>query len=488
VVRPARAVTQQVDTIGAPLPRTRVGSVALVAAYAVLGLTLAITRTVGLARSYWLDEIVTVQDVIRPGLSEILAGPRVNHELFSILGWGTISLVGESEIALRLWSVIPFVAAVAGVTVWLHRRVGALSGVLFVFFCTLSPLLLDITRQARGYGLAFLAMAALVVTALETERTGRTSLIVLFCVAGVAGTWTLPHFGIAFVAMGLVLLANYGLRNRMAIGLAISTLACVAFYAPHFTALREGSEQEYSASIQTLWLLTAPIDQILVPALAWIDGTVLVPGLVWVPVVAGLVVVLVSSPLLQARRSALILGVGTVVTVVALWITGVDVVPRFLSYLLVPLLMLLATGIAAIVSRLPSRPPIVRTLIAVGVLATTFVVFVRSAPDVLRLPREAHRDAAAAILENALSTTPVFAYMTRPQALEFYLGRPVVRPASASDASVCDRRELVALVVQPWVLPTAEFTCMERAGTTRYRFEQYARGGEIAVWIIPARP
>ena len=67
-----------------------------------------------------------------------------------------------------------------------------LSGVLFLFLATVSPLLLDITRQARGYGLAFFAMSVLVVAALEAGRTGRTWAIVAVCAAGVVGTWTLP--------------------------------------------------------------------------------------------------------------------------------------------------------------------------------------------------------------------------------------------------------------------------------------------------------
>ncbi|HEX2427021.1 MAG TPA: hypothetical protein VHI53_03790, partial [Gaiellaceae bacterium] len=96
---------------------------------------------------------------VRGGPHAILAGPYIpnNHELFSFLGWATTSVLGESAVALRLWSVVPFLLGVAVVTVWLHRRVGALSAVLFLFLATMSPLLLDITRMARGYGLAFLA-------------------------------------------------------------------------------------------------------------------------------------------------------------------------------------------------------------------------------------------------------------------------------------------------------------------------------------------
>jgi hypothetical protein len=456
-----------------------------IGAYVLLGLALLVTRLTGLGRGYWLDEIETVRDFILKGPSEILAGDRVNHELFSLLGWATTQLVGESEVALRLWSVIPFLAGVALVTAWLHVRVGALSGILFLFFCTASPLLLDITRQARGYGLAFLAMAVMVVSALEAERTRRGSLIALFCAAGVVGTLTLPNMVIAFVATGAILGTKRQSRRALGAGLTLSLLVIAATYAPQVRTIQAGSGQDYSAPIDTSWLVTAPVDQILLPALIWIDGTLLVPGVVWLPLVLGVVMVLVMSPLLHELRTALVLCSGLAATVVAIWASQVDVVPRFLSYLLVPMFMLLATGAATILMRLRTRPLVIRTLLAAGLLALTVVFFATQAPNVVRHPREAHRDAARTVLARTAPTTPVFAYMTRPSALEFYLGRPVTRPASRSDPEVCNRREPVALVVQPWVLPPAAFPCINRTGTRHFSFEQYARGGEIAVWIIP---
>ncbi len=123
-----------------------------IAAYSILGLALVASRTVGLDHSFWTDEIMAVEDFIREGPRTILSGPNLSHELFGILAWLTSSLVGESEIALRLLSVVPFVGGVVLVTAWLHMRFGPLAGVLFLFLATVSPLLLDITRQARGYG------------------------------------------------------------------------------------------------------------------------------------------------------------------------------------------------------------------------------------------------------------------------------------------------------------------------------------------------
>src|SRR5262249_52385130 len=143
---------------------------AVVASYALLGTVFGLTHLLGLSRSFWHDEIYTVANVIRPGPDRIFAGPELNHQAFSILAWANQYVLGHSEFAYRLWSVVPFVAGVAVVTLWAHRRLGALAGILFLFLATVSPLLLDITREARGYGLAFLAMAVLTIAALEADR------------------------------------------------------------------------------------------------------------------------------------------------------------------------------------------------------------------------------------------------------------------------------------------------------------------------------
>ena len=128
---------------------------------------------------------------------------------------------------------MPFVAGIVLVTIWLHVRYGALSGLLFLFLATASPLLLDLSRQARGYGIAFLAMSVVVVAALELLRSSRTWAIVALCAGGVVGAWTLPHFTVAFLAIGAVLLAAGVTRSRLAVGLGVSIAAIAAWYAPH---------------------------------------------------------------------------------------------------------------------------------------------------------------------------------------------------------------------------------------------------------------
>lgn len=476
--------------LGTPESGSRGARALSVASYATLGSILCWTRLVGLDRGYWHDELVTAAAYVRAGPREILAGPYIpnNHELFSLLAWATTSVIGESEIVVRLWSVLPFMLGVIVVTAWLHVRMGALSGTLFLFLATMSPLLLDLSRQARGYGLAILAMSVLVVAALEAERSGRTWVLVALCSAGLVGTWTLPHFGIAFLATGAALLTSPQLRRRVAFGLGASILAMSAWYAPHLNELLEHSQQAYGAQISPAGVVTAPVDRILIPALLWIDSAALVAGRAWLPVVAVAALLIGSSPLLRRQEPALILSSGVVATVVVMWVARLYVLPRFLSFLLVPLFILSATGTASILARLPRRPLIFRTVVALTALVLLTVVFTSNASRVTRQPREAHRDAAAAIRAHAPPSAPVFAYVMRPSDLEFYLERPVNAHRTPEVASrVCGLGRTAVLVVQPWVLPHVKIPCLQRAGTRHYRFEQYARGGKIDVWIIASR-
>ena len=465
-----------------------IGRIGLVVSYSALGLALVTSRGIGLDHSLWTDEITALEEFIRAGPTEILAGPDLSHELFGLLAWVTTTLVGESEVALRLWSVLPFIAGVALVTAWLHERMGALSGLVFLFLATVSPLLLDITRQARGYGLAFLAMSVLVVAGLEACRSRRTVALLAFCAGGIAGTMTLPQFGIAFVAAGAVLLGVGPLRRRTAGFLAISMLAVAAFYAPHLGQVRDASRIEDGVQIDTIWLLTAPIDQILLPALIWIDGTALVAGAVWLPAVLASLLVMAYSPLARRHATVLFLCSGPVLTIVVLWLADAYVIPRYLSYLLVPLFVLLATGVTALLERGTRRSALVPVTMCVVVGAVLAFRFATLAPDVMRLPREANREAADIVLASESSPASVLAYMRNPQNLEHYLGRPVARLDRADvNARVCAREERVVYVTQPFGIPSVELDCLGRPGVERHRFEQYARGDEMNVWLVPPR-
>jgi hypothetical protein len=485
---PVRAGSAERTTKSFVRPGIRALGALTVTAYAVLGSILLWSRAVGLTANFCCDELATVERFVRGGPGEILAGPYVpnNHELFSLLAWASSALVGESEMVLRLGSVIPFVVGVAAFTSWLHVRLGALSGVLFLFLATFSPLLLDLSRQARGYGLAFLAMSVMLIAALEAEHSRRLTLaVVAFCSGGLLGTLTLPHFGIAFIATGCVLMGERQLRRRTAIGLAVSALVVGAWYSPHVDDIVRSSGQPYGTPIETSWILTAPIDQTLVPALSLNDDSFFEPSVASLVIVIVLAAILASSPLVRERRPALVTCAGTVMTVVAFWASGTEVVPRFFSFLLVPLLGLIASGSAAIVTRRPSRFALVRASLVIGTLSYVTVTCLPLMASIAEVPRDRLGDVADVVSERAPSA-PVVAYVPYPLDLVFHLGRPVEWARTPAEAMrVCKAKSETVLVSQPWLLPPVKPPCMSRPGVRHVQFKQYGRGGQTDVWIIP---
>jgi hypothetical protein len=239
--------------------------------------------------------------------------------------------------------------------------------------------------------------------------------------------------------------------------------------------------------MSTEWVFTAPIDQILLPALIWIEGVVLLPGAIWLPLVLLAVLVMGSSPLLHERQPALILSSGTFATIIAFWATQTYIFTRFLSYLLAPSLMLVATGASFILVRPPGRrPAIVRSLVCVVAIALLAMRFVTIAPEVVRLPREANRDAARFIEQQTSRKSPVLVYTLLPEGLAFYLDRPT-QPLTASTVAlrVCSAPQPIVYVMQPMTIKLVDVPCLDRPGVRRTRFRQYARGGEIDVWLVP---
>ncbi len=220
----------------------------------------------------------------------------------------------------RLFSAVPFVAGVALVTAWLHRRV-ALSGDplplprdrLAVAARHLSPgarLRARLPRHERRRGRG--ARGPQNGPALGPSRRCGSPVCL--------GAWTLPRWAIAVTATAAVLLFDARTRRASAVGLAVVLAATAAWYIPHADAIKNFSDLEDGVQIGFPWVLTAPIDQILLPALLWIDGTALVAGVDLAAVDPGRGDRRRSKPLparATHRRSPL---AAPVATVVVLWI------------------------------------------------------------------------------------------------------------------------------------------------------------------------
>jgi hypothetical protein len=454
-------------------------------AYGLVGGALVLSRLTFLGKSYWFDEVVTVEDVVRGGPRVILAGQSVNHELYSLLAWTWASAFGEGEIGLRLLSAIPFLLGTALVTAYLHRRVHAAAGVFFLFFATVSPLLLDITRQARGYGIAFFAASLLFVGALEASRSGRASAVAALAIGGILGTWTLPQFAVTLFITLAVLLLDRRLRRTAAVWIVVAEVAVLGWYMPHSSTIHGALGVELGEPIRSTWLLTAPIDQVLLPALIWLEGGTLRPGVAWIPFVALAAAVIGSSPLIRRRDSALILCGGPGVTIVVLWLQGAFLYPRFLSFLLVPLFILTATGSAEILRQSLRRRALLRATCLAFAVAGLSINFAMKSWEVLHVPREANRDAAQ-ILDTLPLDVPVLGSVLLPRSIEFYSARTIrVLEPSEIVPRVCGATAPVAYVRQPQGITLVDVPCLRRVGVEHHHLVQYAWGKQIDIWVVP---
>ena len=145
-------------------------------------------------------------------------------------------------------------------------------------------------------------MSVLVVAALEVTRTGRTRFIVATCAGRGRGHLDTAAVRDRLLATGIVLSAVRDARRAVAVGLCISVAADHRVVRP---ALRSTSapccRSTMASRSGSRGLLTAPIDQTLLPASIWIDGTALVAGVVWLPLVLLAIVVIASSPFIRER-------------------------------------------------------------------------------------------------------------------------------------------------------------------------------------------
>jgi hypothetical protein len=112
--------------------------------------------------------------------------------------------------------------------------------------------LLQLTSAARGYGLAFLMMAVLVIAACEIlsgKRSGNRWLI-LFFAAATLDAWTLPTFVLPAAAATCVLLVRR-FQWRLVPGAATGAALIVGWYLPGAAGLFDSSGQRFGSNRQT---------------------------------------------------------------------------------------------------------------------------------------------------------------------------------------------------------------------------------------------
>jgi hypothetical protein len=184
--------------------------------------------------------------------------------------------------------------------------------------------------------------------------------------------------------------------------------------------------------------------------------------------------------------------VPVVFTFLALTISRFYVEERFVSYLLVPLFVIAAFGLNDLATARTTGMRVFSVSYAAVAAGIALLVFAFFAIQHARLPREANREAAAAVTQ-ALSrgARPVVLNTHHADDLVYYMGVVPLRKVVSSrlESYLCTETTKmgVIFVQQPYGVNPVDTACLMRLGASRHVFRQTDRGRRITVWAVPPR-
>ena len=170
----------------------------------VILLSAVALRLPALTTSLWTDEAYSAVYYIPRGPAAIFDPAQYlpnNHVGFNLAGWILTRWLPSSEAVLRLLSLVPALAAVWLLWWWARGRFGGRVAMLASILLVAAPIHLELSVQARGYGVGFLSAVGMLVGAdLASERGGRWYW--LFGGSALLGIWTLPQLALLFAGHG----------------------------------------------------------------------------------------------------------------------------------------------------------------------------------------------------------------------------------------------------------------------------------------------
>jgi 4-amino-4-deoxy-L-arabinose transferase-like glycosyltransferase len=177
----------------------------LAVALAVVALAGLAFRLVGLGGSLQLDEFGTLWVVEGP-LGGVIPRALSFHgqsPLYYLLCWAPVHALGESEVALRLVSLVAgaITALVLGAVG--REAAGPTAGLVAACFAWLEPGLLEMSTNARPYTLGTAGLSIMLLGFLRATRAGTPAARALFVLGGVLTFYA--HYALALPAAGLAL-------------------------------------------------------------------------------------------------------------------------------------------------------------------------------------------------------------------------------------------------------------------------------------------
>lgn len=156
-------------------------TLAIMAAAVAIGLLL---RVPGMLQSLWLDEIFRTRVGLATDRLGWLLFYDVHNPLYNALMWVWIRMAGDSEIAVRLPSLLASMALIALIWRWAVARFGALAGWVAGVWLLISPVAVWYSTEAKNNIFTVLFATAGVCLLDVAMRSRRTRDVALAAAAG----------------------------------------------------------------------------------------------------------------------------------------------------------------------------------------------------------------------------------------------------------------------------------------------------------------
>lgn len=482
----------------------------VVGAFVLIGAVFAVLRFRAVTLPLWWDEAFTVQRYIREGPATILSADAYvanNHVAFSFFTWLSTRLLGEGDVALRGFALIPAIIATILIVRYLHVHVHATVGLIALTLTTTSTLWLTRATQARGYGLVILTATIMLLTVVNHDQRPRLGHDITFSVAGAIAILTFPPAVAVYLAhAGVWLLRRRRDRLRLIIATGSVGVVTALIYLPILPLLIERSDRVGSRFAEPIgWLspILAPLQIAGGPSFGFgtgvgltqstgptylVFGNELTFGLgtisgVTAAVLGILGLILVFVRVSHALGAQLVAGLGGSIVLLAPF--GFHLADRYLSFLLVHSLIAITFGVAMLFGVFGQNRQLSQNVVVFGcVLAVVASLAVTwpSANIPIQSFRPAALDARDARQDGAQIVTDQYHIGFR-----VYLpGIPVERASdqAALETLVCAGSRPLIYLKNPDVTDYVVPSCLRDQPPVTYR--QQRAPGTIDVWYLPA--
>jgi len=492
------------------------------------------SRTTGLSQSLWKDETRAVAEVIRHGPGTILFHDLAldDHVLFNLVAWVLSVVPGDDEIGYRLGAVLPSMAGLLVLAIGLRRRLGAVTAAVATILLVASPVHIDLSKQARGYGLAFLAMSLLVVAAIdlagspdarEPAAAPTRAALRTFTAAGVIGCLGFVFFAVPFIITALALVAGRTIdfTRRIAARVAVVAVTTAVVYARGIDQLARSAgdfRDHRSLPRATPSLIVAGPRIFFLPTFDAASNSVgIVPseftrvalyGLLVPSMVLGCFAV---ARVQQRPRAACVLALGVVGTPAVMVLARLAIAERYWAWSMIPMSVLAGVGVQQAFGfvgglgprRLRGMIAALTAVITVAVIGAVTLGTTRATRHNAHVPLEDFKHAGALMDDFESRYGPVGLLVATDNAagLDYYVRAPDVLigrrrfdgereldtvPRRHAGKLACDPATSVAFVLFNDDDEQVDLDCVASRGGTVIEFAQHDRGGRMIVALVAA--